>query len=298
MYISKNKLRASVITALIITTILKCDESITITAPTDSGTVIGNPLSINGTSSQPNLYVRIFINDIEASVITTDTNGNWSQNIHGVSNGTHTLTVHLTDSLYNILATNSTSFTVNNGHSIKFISPISSNSISCYALTLSGTSTFPSATVNLSLDGSLIATTTADADGNWQTTTTLSTENGSHTILAELVNAGNTVASSNINVTTALPIVFPSGASQIRIIDGNIPTSGSGSGQGYTYTVSGSAMTINFVPAFSSAPSITATGLRSSGSSTVSLSAVSATAVTIAFSTGTQKIHFSAAALQ
>jgi hypothetical protein len=300
-FMNKNILLLTVLGLIAAAPSLHAGDFITIInpVPSGSGTVNGNPLIINGSSSQPNFNVRLFINSTEVSPTGTDGSGNWSQNIAGMGNGTYALTAYLSDILLNIYAINSVVFTVNNGDFVSINSPSEGQTISFDPVVISGSASQPNSTISILLDSNPIATTTTDANGNWSYTYTMVAANGVHTFLIELLDINNNqLASQTVDVVENIPFVFPSGASQIRFIDGDIPTSGSGSGVGYIYTVSGSTATINFVPAFSSTPSMVATGLRTSGSSTVSLSAVSTTAASIAFSTGTQKIHFTASALQ
>jgi hypothetical protein len=268
--------------------------------PSSYGTVTATPLVISGTSSQPNTEITLFFNGNQTSSAYTDDYGNWSTTSPYLGNGTYTLTANLTTPTLEQLAVDSVSFTVSAGDTISISSPTQADPIFLNPILLSGSSSLSNATVDISLDGHLIATTTTDAYGNWQYSYTLTAANGSHTVLAELLEYGYEypVASATINITSYIPFIFPSGIFQARFVNGDIPTSGSGSGPGYTYTISGSSITINFVPAFSSTPSISVTGLRSVGSSTVTLSYVSDTAATLAFTTGTQIVHFSAAELR
>jgi len=289
------------ILSLFISARLNAGDFITIAdpVPSGSGTVSGSPLVIDGTSSQANCLVRLFLNTNFIQSVTTDDSGNWSYTIPGViNNGVFNLEALLMTSSYSILATNTVSFTVNSGNFITIYSPSEGQTISSSSVALSGISSLPSSTVNISLDGTLVGTTTTDANGNWSYSYTITAANGAHTFLIQLLSAGYSVASATVDIVNSVPFLFPSGTSQARFVNGDIPTSGSGSGPGYTYTVSGSSIAINFVPAFTSTPSMTTTGLRSAGSSTVGLTSVSATAATVGFSSGTQVVHFSAATLQ
>lgn len=289
------------ISFFLFTNLILADDFISITDPIASsyGTVSGNPLVISGTSSLANTTVRLFINTTEQTTITTDAYGNWNTTSSDLANGTYMLTALLVVSSSPPIITTQ-SFTVYNGETINISSPTQASAIVLNPVTLSGTASLSNATINIYLDGTLVATTTTDAQGNWQYSYTLTTTNGSHTFLVDLLEYGYEypVASASVDIVNSIPFVFPSGTSQARFVNGDVPTSGSGSGPGYTYSVSGSTITINFVPAFSTTPSMTTTGLRSAGSSTVSLTAVSATAATIGFSSGTQVVHFSAATLQ
>jgi len=290
------------ITLFVSTAMLKCGDFVTIDDPIPSsyGTVTADPLIIDGTSSQPYTKVRLFFNGNPTSSAYTDAYGDWSSTSPYLSDGTYTLTAMLTASNRQTLATDTVSFTV----CAPIITSISASSaqgstVFLNPILLSGNATLSYAMVNISLDGNLIGSTTTDANGNWEYVYTLLAANGAHTFFVELLDENyNTVANTTVNIISNIPLILPSGISQAWFVNGDVPTSGSGSGPGYSYTVSGSSITINFTPAFSAPPSMTTTGLRSAGSSTVSLVSVSATAATIAFSSGTQVVHFSAATLQ
>lgn len=302
-HMKKNIILLHIFSLFIFAPTLNAGDFITIAdpIPSGSGTVSGNPLVIDGTSSQANCMVRLFLNMNFIESITTDGSGNWSYALPGyINNGTYKVDAWLMTSTFSLLACNSVLFTVYNGETIAITSPNPGTPIVLNPIVLMGSSSMPNATVDISLDGNLVATTTTDTSGNWQYSYTLTAANGSHTFLIQLFEYGYgyPVASATVDIVNSIPFIFPSGTSQARFVNGDVPTSGSGSGSGYTYTVSGSTMTINFVPAFNTTPSMTTTGLRASGSSTVSLTSVSATAATLGFSSGTQVVHFSAATLQ
>lgn len=273
--------------------------SISITNP--SGTINGNEISMNGSSSEANAFVSIYLNGNYLGYVTTNGIGNWSYTMAGVTqNGNYTLEVSLLNRDLNVLATSSRTFTVSNSNSINITSPTPNQILVSNPVTLSGIASLPFATVNISLDGSLVTTATTDGEGNWERSYTLNAAPGTRTFLAQLLLSGSPTASASVNITNNIPLVFPQGISQNRLIAGNIsvPTPASGSGPGYTYSISGSTVTISFVPSFSVVPTVTATGFRNSGSSTITISAISSSSVSLVFSTSTQRIYFSASALQ
>lgn len=270
-------------------------DFISIDTPANGSTISSSPELISGTSSQPNLSVKIFIDAIAIGTTTTDSNGKWSLVYPEISNGHHTITAHLISptSPSTSLATDTISITMSQGYLIAITTPANNDVISStVSQTATGTSTLASAPVQILIDGNLITTVTTDTLGNWQASYPPLAV-GSHTMVAQL-QAGSplsTVASSTITYVSGTPVLFPTGSSQIRIIQANLPASGSGSGMGYTYTVSGSTITMNFTPAFVGTPSIIATGRRSSGSSTVTVASVSSSSTSISFSTGTQFVN-------
>ena len=295
----------ALISLCFITTILQAGDFITITDPVNYGFVSGSPLTIDGTSSEPNFTVRLSINSTPIGSTTTDIYGNWSFTYNFLDDSNYTLTAELVSGAFEVLAITTNSFTTENPETIAFTSIAEGYMIFFNPDTIAGTASLPHATVQIYFDGNLIATTTTDAYGNWSVSYTITT-NGAHTFLAQLIEYYDyptdlysyPVASASVDVIAAIPILFPSGKNQVRVLDGYVATTGSGSGSGYTYTVSGSIMTINFTPVFSSIPAIIATGQRSSGASTVTIASASTSAVSVSFSSGTQQVHFTATALQ
>jgi hypothetical protein len=275
------------------------ENTITITNPIDAsyGTVSGKPLIVNGTASVANVIVRLAYDNIPAPAAITDAKGNWSAT-YNLIDGYHTIIAQLsTPDRHGFLAMDQVTCMVENPPSITILNPTEGNTISYEPIILSGTASLPLTPVQVSLDGTLIETMSTDNNGNWQASYTPTTTNGMHTFLVTLMANDyiTKLASTTVDINIAVPIVFPADKNQVSVIAGLIPTSGSGSGPGYLYTISGSIATINFIPAFYSIPSINATGLRSSGSSTVTVTSITPTATSIAFSNGTQYINFTAA---
>lgn len=272
---------------MFLTSVVVASDFVTLTAPLDGSTVAGIPLVVTGTSSQANAQVKFIFNSVDIGSLTTDGSGNFSHSFASIANGDYTLTLNLLDTNSVILATTSISFTVLNAPTIAIVTPVDNGFVLSNPMVVTGTASLTSTTVNVSVDGTLVGTTTTDGSGNWSLSTTLITD-GLHTLLAELQVSGITVASYTVDVEVDIAN---------RVVKGSVATTGSGSGTGYTYSVSGSLVTITYVPAFSDAPIITATGLRASGSSTVTIASSTTTAVTLGFSAGTTSIHFAAIAL-
>lgn len=283
------------LSVLFSTALLYSYDFITINDPAYDYIINDTNVTFDGTSSQPNFQVQLIVNSTHIGSTTTDVYGNWSFTLQDLSDGTYTLTANLLSDAFEIIATEASIFTMINPDNIIISTPSDGDAVFINPLTVTGSASVPSTTVELYLDDVLVETTATDVNGNWQTSCTI-TSNGAHTLLAQLTDIyGYPITSTSTDIIAAIPIIFPTGKSQVRVTAGSIPTTGSGSGPGYTYTISGSIATINFIPAFSSIPSIIATGLRSSGSSTVTVTSISTTATSIAFSSGTQNIGFTAA---
>jgi uncharacterized delta-60 repeat protein len=172
------------------------------------------------------------------------------------------------------------------------ITSITTTEISTKTPTISGTSSAPNAQVNVLLNGTAFTTVSTDGSGNWNAGTSSILPIGPNLIEADLIVSGATLVSQQLNVT-----VLDTFSSQIVLVQGSVPTTGSGTGTGYSYSNSGSMMTITFTPAFVAVPLIVATGQRSNGTATVTIATVSSSAINLAFSTGTQKVNFQAALL-
>lgn len=262
---------------------LVASDFITTTSPLDSTTVSGTPLVVTGTSSQPNARVEVIFEGTDIGSITTDESGNFGVSFASVANGVHSLTLNLlAPDGVTILATTAISFAIVNPATITITTPTDSLEIFSNPFTVSGISSNPSATVNVSVDGSLAGTTTSDEFGNWSVSFYLSS-NGNHAILAELVHGGTTVATHTISIFATI-IQY--------IVKGLVPTIGSGSGPGFTYTNSGSVVTITPTTPFVFPPTALATGQSSMGLSTVTVISASTTELNLGFSLGTENIYF------
>lgn len=277
--------------AVISTATVYSSDFVAILTPVVSSSVSGKPLSVTGISSQASAQVRVTINNTVVGVAITDILGNWSFTSNDINNGNYTATADLMDGSNLILASATNSFTIANAASIIINTPSDGDDLVNNNFYVSGIASLPSTTVNLSIDSTLAGTTTTDANGRWSLSVGLAT-GGAHTVLAELIVLAVPVATHTISVTATVPIVFPTGKKQMTVKAGLVPTTGSGSGPGYSYSNSGSITTITFTPAFTAAPIVVATGRRASGSSTITMSTVTASAVNLLFSTSTTHINF------
>lgn len=280
-----------------------CDavtESITISTPIDSSTISGVSITFSGTTSLANATIYLILNTTTIAKITADTGGNWSFTYNDLPDGSYTCTAKVIDSSFSTLATASCSFTVVNPPKITVTHPAQDEILSTLLpATIQGFSSVASGWVQLYMDTLFTNTISTDINGNWQSNYP-ALVNGEHTLLVELLTAAplEVVADTNVTFTSSNPVTFASGISLIRLLQGRIPTSGSGSGPGFTYSVSGSIITLIFSPAFPSIPYVIATGHRVSGTSTVTITSVTTTSASIAFSTGTQQVSFQATLLQ
>lgn len=181
---------------------LNAMDFVTITTPANGNTVNGQPLTINGTSSRANFNVQLFVNTTLVGLAPTDNGGNWNFSTTVATNGPVTVTANLIDGGYSTYATTSNSCTINNGESITIKTPASGDIIAQNPATIQGTASLATGLINIYLDGTLITTATANAN-SWSATYTLNSY-GPHTLLAQLLDSGNVVASTSVNNITFL----------------------------------------------------------------------------------------------
>lgn len=190
---------------LISSTQLMAVDFITITTPANASTITSAPISITGTSSQASTQVQLIVNTTTIGSATTDGSGNWNFSLPSLINANYTLTANLISSSQGTLATTTNAFTAN-VPTVTVSSPAQNETIFLNPATIAGKISASSGLVNISLDGTLVTTATADTSGNWSTTYTL-TSNGAHTLLAQLMIAGSPAASTSISITAQVPVI-------------------------------------------------------------------------------------------
>jgi len=275
--------------------IFSLNADLTINYPENGQTITGENFIISGSSSYQNYTVRIFINGTQISNTQTEADGSWTFTYPELNIGFYSVRaeiVGIKDGGFCILESKTSDFTVAQSR-IKIITPSDGAKASTYCSKIEGRASEASALVNIKIDGVLIATTNSDELGNWEADYP-PLENGQHILLAELESESTIVATHTITFNSVSPILTPLSNLQLRIIEGNIPTSGSGSGNGFNYSVAGTTATIDFTKAFSALPTILATGQYASGTSTITISDLSTTTCELTFSAGTERVHFSA----
>lgn len=187
---------------LIGSTQLSATDFVTITTPAQSATVSGSPLAINGTSSQAGFTVQLFVNTTFAGSAPTDNSGNWTFSTFVVDDGPITITAKLIDGTYSTYAATSNTCTIQNPESIAITTPSTNEQISVNPAAIVGNTSKQGGLVNIYLDGNLITTATAQ-NNTWQATYTLNSY-GPHTLAANLMVNGSSVASASVDNITFL----------------------------------------------------------------------------------------------
>lgn len=265
---------------------------VSILSPANGSTISSLPFTISGNASQRNCTIYLSIDSIAVGTTTTDSNGNWTFTQDQLANGAHTISASLacTTSPLTTLATTSNSVTVSVPDSITISSASCTTVYTTSTPTFSGNSSEASAPVRISIDGSVVATVTTNALGDWQYTSSY-LPNGSHTLLVELRGGSplTTLATDTCNFLIDAPS---------KTIIGKVTSTGTiTGGNGFSASALGSTITITFATAFATSPIVVATGQGLTSPATVRITALSASAVDLTYTSGTSQVHFIATQL-
>ncbi|MCB9619268.1 MAG: DUF4215 domain-containing protein [Sandaracinus sp.] len=136
--------------------------SVAIVTPADGTRVMTGTPTISGTA-EPGAMVTVSVDGTELGTVTADGSGNWSIDVTtALTEGPHSASASATDTLGNTASTES-DFTVDLGTTVSFEQPSVTGD---ETPELSGTGE-PGASVEVSVDGSVVGTVIVDAEGNW-----------------------------------------------------------------------------------------------------------------------------------
>jgi len=268
--------------------------SLTISSPENGTTVTGDNLTISGTSIHPESIIRLMLNNTLICNTLTEVDGNWSFDSLNLPDGNYKVKAEIfgtSGENFCILASATSHFNVANNPIISISTPIANDINQIYYMNINGYTTLSTpANVQISIDGITTATTITNETGYWETDFP-PLENGQHTLFVELLLGGISIATETIVFTSITP-TYICNNSQLRLIEGNIPTSGSGTKTGFTYNIVGNVATINFIQPFNKIPTIVGTGQYATGTSTVTITSLNTSTCDLTFSAGTEVIHF------
>ena len=186
---------------------------IALTSPLDGSSTGDTTPPVSGITV-PNVSVSITIDGGIGSIgpVMSDANGLFSLDAPTLPDGTYTVTATYFDVVTNMTVTDTTTFTVNTLVPVVTIDGPTGTTTDTTP-TVTGT-TEPGLTVTISVDGVVIGTAIADANGNWSFDTGTALTEGVHTITAEVTRGGLTgTASGSFVVDTAEPVAAGGGVS-------------------------------------------------------------------------------------
>jgi uncharacterized protein (TIGR03382 family) len=177
--------------------------------PPNNSTIDDNTPAISGTA-EANATVTVTVDGNVVGTATANSSGQWSYQLtpaQGLSNGQHSARATATDAAGNVSGnSNTNTFTVDAivPAAPVVVNPKDGSLTNDDTPTVTGTAEAGS-TVSVTIDGTVLGTTTADGQGNWTYTLTPAQKlmDGSHTVSAVATDAaGNASARSNQNTFT------------------------------------------------------------------------------------------------
>jgi hypothetical protein len=199
-----------------------------ITQPVSGALVRGNRPVLGG-SAPPNVTIKVNIDGVLACTTNADANGTWlcAPN-NPLTDGSHSATATATSAVGKTsVASAPISFRVNTQPpgAPTILEPVDgSTTASSDTLRVSGTAE-PGAFVAISMDGAIICTVTADVDGNWSCSPSVSLTGGAHTVSvrASNVNGAGPVTNSQftVDLNYVAPFVFGGGGLGCSATGGN-----------------------------------------------------------------------------
>ena len=177
-----------------------------ITAPVNNSTIADNTPTISGTA-EANATVVVTVDGMVVGTVTADASGNFSYTLtsgQSLSSAAHTASARATDVAGNQGPSSAnTTCTVDADvpNAPVVVTPANGSRSNDDTPTVTGTSD-PGVTVQITIDGTVVATVTADAQGNWAYTlsTAQALTDGSHVASAVATDvAGNASPRSNQN---------------------------------------------------------------------------------------------------
>lgn len=171
-----------------------------ITSPAD-GTIIGDSTPRIAGRAEPGATVVIRIDGAEVATVTTNASGDWSYTTTApLADGSHTVDITATDVSGNT-ATDSVTFEIDSSFpELEIVSPPDRGFTNQSAPTITGTAD-PDATIEITVDGVVVGTATADGSGEWSLTLTEPLADGEHTVIASTQNAAGATATDRHTFT-------------------------------------------------------------------------------------------------
>ena len=184
---------------------------VSLLTPTD-GQALQSLTQVTGTA-EPGATVVVTIDGVVVGTTTADASGNWSLPVTAaLSEGEHSLIATATDDAGNT-AQDTVSFTIDTSTSVAISTPTDGQALQ--SLTQVTGTAEPGATVVVTIDGTVVGTTTADQDGNWTLTLDTPLDDGNYSLTATATDAAGNTAQATVTFTvdshtsTAVTITAP-----------------------------------------------------------------------------------------
>jgi len=179
-----------------------------ITSPADGSTTTDTTPPIKGTGT-PGDTVNVTIDGTVVGTTTVQPDGTWTFTpTTPLANGSHTVSATQTDAAGTTgPASNSVAYTVIPAAPV-ITSPAGGSSTNDSTPPIKGTGV-PGDTVTVTIDGTVVGTTTVQPDGTWTLTPTTPLADGSHTVSATQTDAAGNTSPASTPVTFTVDTVAP-----------------------------------------------------------------------------------------
>lgn len=179
--------------------VVDLSTSVSIVAPPDGSTTRDSTPEIRGTG-EPGATVVVSVDGAAIGMVVVGADGTWVLAVPSpLANGPHSASAVATDASGNT-ASASTTFTVDARTEVDIATPPSGSSTRDDTPTITGTAA-PGASVVVSVDGIVIGTVTAAADGTWSVDVPVPLADGAHTAEATATDGDGNVATDTSTFT-------------------------------------------------------------------------------------------------
>jgi|GEM_PF-366839 len=191
--------------------------NVSITTPAD-GSTVSNPVVTYSGTAEPGATVTVTVDGTVVGTVTAELDGSWSVPVSTtLTDGPHTVSATADDGEGNT-ATDTNTFTVDTATTVSITTPAEGAVLTDGVVTYVGTAE-AGATVTVTVDGSVVGTVTAAANGSWTLPVAATLADGPHTVTASAEDTeGNTATDTNnftVDATTSVSITTPAEGSTV-----------------------------------------------------------------------------------
>jgi MYXO-CTERM domain-containing protein len=188
---------------------------------------------ISGTA-EPGATVNVIIDGVTVSTITADAQGAWTYTADpALADGAHTISAETTDAAGNPAAATPVEITVDTiAPALAVIAPAADETVTVSTPTISGTAE-PGATVTVTVDGQVVGTATAGADGMWSIVPSAALAEGEREIVVVAADAAGNMSppvtvTITIDATPSAPVAITSPVNNTQVDGPSLTVTGTG----------------------------------------------------------------------
>lgn len=188
---------------------------------------------VSGTA-EPGATVNVIIDGMTVSTITADAQGAWTYTADpALADGAHTISAETTDAAGNPAAATPVEITVDTiAPALAVIAPAADEVVTVSTPTISGTAE-PGATVTVTVDGQVIGTATAGADGMWSIVPSAALAEGEREIVVVAADAAGNMSppvtvTITIDATPSAPVAITSPVNNTQVDGPSLTVTGTG----------------------------------------------------------------------